>query len=248
MKKLYLLALLTLFTSLASAQNYKPEYGKPLIELTEINPWQMVIGSDVPTFVLYQNGQIIYKKQVKNKVKYYKTSIPKNEIQAAFRKLGVTDSLKALPSYISATYATDQPTSELIINSDFHAQTLVYGSLRYEKSPAREKTPKAFLNVFDKLINFKDNKAKEWLPDSVEVMLTSYSYSPETPMNWPAGWPDLKDKHTVQRSVDLYSVYIDRKDLDKLKKLINSMGEKQAVKVSGRLFSIAYRFPFPNIK
>lgn len=249
MKKIFLFALLlTLLTSWASAQNFKREYGAPLVVLTEQNPWLMVIGSDLPIFVLYQNGQIIYKKVINNKIKYFKTSIPKKEIQDQIRKLGVTDSLKTLPSYISAMDATDQPTSELIINFDFRMQTRVYGSLRYEKSPAREKTPKAFLNVFDKLINFKDNKAKEWLPDSVEVMLTSYSYSPEKPIDWPTGWPDLKDLHTVKRSVDLYSVYIDRKELDKLKKFVSSLGEKQAVKVSGRLFSIAYRFPFPNIR
>lgn len=248
MKKILLFALLSFFTSIASAQTFNSEYGAPLVVLVEKNPWLMVIGSDVPTFVLYENGQIIYKKAIGNKIKYFKTSIPKKEIPDEIKKLGVTDSLQTLPSYISAMEATDQPTSELIINYDFRSQITVYGSLRYEKSPARGKTPSAFLKVFDKLINFKDTKAKEWLPDSVEVMLTSYSYSPETPTNWPAGWPDLKDPHTVQRSVDLYSVYIDRKELDKLKKLVSSLGDKQAVKVSGRLFSIAYRFPFPNVK
>ncbi|HEX8023071.1 hypothetical protein, partial [Mucilaginibacter sp.] len=189
-----------------------------------------------------------YKKTIDNKVRYFKTAIAKKDVQSEIMKLGVTDSLETLPSNITATYASDQPTSELIINFDFRSQINVYGSLRYEKSPAREKTPSAFLNVFDKIINFKDKKAKEWLPDSIEVMLTSYSYSPEKPMNLPAGWPDLKDKHTVKRSVDLYSVYIDKKELDKLKKLTNLLKEKQAVKVSGRLFSISYRFPFPNIK
>ncbi|MEO3403573.1 hypothetical protein AAFN85_06700 [Mucilaginibacter sp. CAU 1740] len=249
MMKIFLFALLlAFFTQCTSAQTFKPEYGAPLVVLVEKNPWLTVIGSDVPTFVLYENGQTIYKKAIGNKIKFFKTSIPKKEIPAEIKKLGVTDSLQTLPSYIAAMEATDQPTSELIINYDFRAQINVYGSLRYEKSPAREKTPSAFLKVFDKLIHFKDAKAKEWLPDSIEVMLTSYSYSPETPINWPTQWPDLKDKHTVQRSVDLYSVYIDRKELDKLKKLISSLGEKQAVKVSGRLFSIAYRLPYPNIK
>lgn len=179
------MTLLTFLISAVSAQTYKAEYGEPLIALIEKNPWLMVTGSDVPTFILYENGQIIYKKTIDNKVRYFKTAIAKKDVQSEIRKLGVTDSLETLPSNITATYASDQPTSELIINFDFRSQINVYGSLRYEKSPAREKTPSAFLNVFDKLINFKDNKAKEWLPDSIEVMLTSYSYSPEKPMNWP---------------------------------------------------------------
>lgn len=248
MKNTLLFALLTLLTSFVSAQGYKPEYGKPLIALIEVNPWLMVIGSDVPTFVLYKNGRILYKKTISGKVKYFQTGISQNEISETLKKLGVTDSLKILPSNINATYATDQPTSQLILDLGYHKQIEVYGSLRYEKSEARQKTPKPFLKVFDKLVNFEDRKAKQWLPDSIEVILTSYGYSPEQPINWPAGWPDLKDPHTVRRNTDLYSIYIDRKDLDKLIKLINSLKDKQAVKVSGRLFSISYCFPFPNIK
>lgn len=248
MKKILLFASPILLTSLASAQTFNPEYGAPLVVLVERNPWLMVIGSDVPTFVLYESGQIIYKKQVNNKVTYFKTSIPKKEIPDEIKKIGVTDSLGTLPSDITATYASDQPTSELIINYDYRAQIHVYGSLRYKKSEARKKTPGSFLKVFDKLADFQDKKAKVWLPDSIEVMLNSYSHSPEKPLDWPMSWPDLKDPHTVQRNVDLYSIYIDKKDLDKLKKLINSLDDKQAVKVSGRLFSISYRFPFPNVR
>ncbi|OCB77669.1 hypothetical protein B0A79_11230 [Flavobacterium piscis] len=57
---------LTLFFALAltscSGQTDKEKYGRPLIALIETDPWLMVIGSDVPTFALYENGQIIYKK------------------------------------------------------------------------------------------------------------------------------------------------------------------------------------------
>lgn len=248
MKKTILFALFVLLAPSAFSQNYKSEYGYPVLTLIETNPWMMVIGSDVPSFVLYKNGQILYKKSIAGKVKYFETKTPSNKINETLQALGVTDSLRILPSYIASTGATDQPSSKLMLNLGHPKQIEVYGSLRYEKSKARQKTPSPFLKVFDKLINFKDDKAKEWLPDSIEVMLTSYSYSAERPVNWPAGWPDLRDQHTVRRNTDLYSVYIDKKDLDKLTKFITSLKGKQAIRVNGRLFSVSYRFPFPNIR
>ncbi|QEM10837.1 hypothetical protein [Mucilaginibacter rubeus] len=248
MKKTILFALFVLLTPSAFSQNYKSEYGYPVLALIETNPWMMVIGSDVPSFVLYKNGQILYKKTIAGKIKYFQTKVPSNKINETLQMLGVTDSLRILPSYIAGTRATDHPSSKLTLNLGHPKRIEVYGSLRYEKSEARQKTPSPFLKVFDKLINFKDSKAKEWLPDSIEVILTSYSYSAERPLNWPLGWPDLRDQHTVQRNTDLYSVYIDRKDLDKLTKFISSLKDKQAVRVNGRLFSVSYRFPFPNIR
>src|SRR4051812_15359197 len=35
---------------------------KPLVLLTVYNPWLMVIGSDEPTFALYDNGLVIYQR------------------------------------------------------------------------------------------------------------------------------------------------------------------------------------------
>ncbi|MFC0518402.1 hypothetical protein ACFFGT_29580 [Mucilaginibacter angelicae] len=248
MKKILTLVLITLYTSIASGQSYKPEYGTPLVVLTETNPWLMVIGSDVPTFVLYKKGQILYKKKVSNKIKYFQVKLDQDEVGAALKKLGITDSLQKLPAEINASSASDQPTSELILNLNSTKQISVYGSLRYEKSKARENTPAPFLKVYDNLINFKDDKAKEWVPDIIEVMFTTYSNSPEKPLKWPTEWPDLKNPHSVQRSVDLYSIYLDKNDINKLKKLVNSLKDNQAVEVNGRKFSISYRFPFPNIR
>jgi hypothetical protein len=248
MKKILTLVLITLSALAASGQGYKPEYGTPLVVLTETNPWSMVIGSDVPTFVLYKKGQILYKKTISDKIKYFQVKLGQDEVEATIKKLGITGSLQKLPSNINASGASDQPTSELILNLNYPKQISVYGSLRYEKSKARVNTPAPFLKVYDNLINFKDDKAKEWVPDIIEVMLTTYSNSPEKPLKWPTDWPDLKNQHTIRRSVDLYSVYLDKNDINKLKKLVNSLKDNQAVEVNGRTFSISYRFPFPNIK
>lgn len=246
MKKIILLAVLLLRVCTGFAQHYNETYGKPLVVLIVTDPWLMVIGSDVPVFALYDSGQVIYKTIENGHLKYYECKADREKPTVILSTLNITDSLYSLPQRISASGSTDQPYNQLILNFDSVKMINVYGNLRNTKS--RANTPKSFLSVFDAITNFKSDDAKEWLPDSVEVMLTGYSYAPEKSLQWPKDWPDLKDKTTVKRSDDLYSVYLDKKYFEDFKKLLTSMKEKQAVEVNGQKFSVAYRLPFPNIR
>jgi hypothetical protein len=174
--------------------------------------------------------------------------LTRDETQALIKTFGISDSLMHQPNNIEASGSTDQPTNELILNFDTLRQISVYGNLRFDKSKARQKTPKCFLTVFDNLIKFDNKSAKEWLPDTFEIMLTSYSYSPEVPVKWPKDWADLNNPKTIKRSDDLYSVYLDKKYFKDFLKLINGLKEKQAVEINGQKFSVSYRLPFPNLK
>jgi len=240
MRKIILIFFLFAVVLYSQEQN---EYGTPKIVLTEYNPWAMVIGSDSPTFALYDNGIIIYKDfDLKDIVSVKLNSDEMNDFIAS---LNLSDSLFELPNYISASDWTDQTDNELILNFDSLKTIYVYGSLR--KMPeSRQKTPKIFLDFFDKLINYKNNNAKIWRPEKIEVMVWDYSYSPEEPIKWPAAWPDLNDKNTIDND-GLYSIYLDSKYFDDFLKLYKNLGEKQAVEIDGKKFSVSYRFPFPNL-
>ena len=43
-------------------------------------------------------------------------------------------------------------------------------------------------------MNYRNEQAEKWLPDTVEVMLTRFDHSVEKPVAWPEGWPDLNDR------------------------------------------------------
>lgn len=90
----YLLALLVLcrFTS-SWGQHFNATYGQPVVVLYETNPWLMVEGSDVPSFALYENGQIIYKQVSAKQVKYVEVTHDRTQTQAIIKTLGITDSL-----------------------------------------------------------------------------------------------------------------------------------------------------------
>lgn len=234
--------------SFAFAQHYNEKYGQPVVVLIETNPWLMVIGSDVPSFALYENGQIIYRKVVDRTYRYYEVKKSREETQALIKSFGITDSLMHQKDYTQASSWTDQPTNVLLLNFDTVRQISVYGNLRSEKSEARQKTPKDFLSVYDNIIKFEDAAAQEWLPDTVEVMATRYGYSPEVPLKWPKKWGDMNSSTTVKRGQDLYSLYLDKRYFADFRKLLAKLKEKQAVEISGEKYSLTYRLPFPNLR
>jgi hypothetical protein len=248
MKKYIIGFLILLLTNFSFGQEYNEKYGQPIVVLIETDPWLMVIGSDVPTFSLYENGQIIYKKIVKKKWKYFEVSNDRETTQKIIKSFGITDSLMKQPDFIEASNWTDQPTNIILLNFDTIRQISVYGNIENKKSEARRDTPKDFLTVYDNIKKFEDKNAKEWLPEYVEIMLTDYSHSLEKPKQWPENWPNLESESTVQRSESLYSLYLPKVNFEDFINLISNLNEKQAVEINGKKFSISYRFPFPNMR
>lgn len=245
-KKIIFGLLLILTTNNSFGQEWNEEYGTPVIVLIETNPWLMVIGSDVPTIAIYESGYIVYKKINKKGVDYYSIKTDSEEIQELISNLGITTELKKVDENIQASDWSDQPTNILILNFNEPKTIQVYGDLRDNKE-TREKTPKAFLTVYDNLIEYKNKKAEEWLPNKIEIMLTDYSHSPEKPIEWPENWPNLEDETTVKRSASLYSLYLPKEHFDEFINLISNLREKQAVELNGKKFSVSYRLPFPNM-
>lgn len=244
--KLFLL-ILTVFSVVAyGQQQYDSTYGKPLIVLVETDPWAMVIGSDVPSFALYENGQIIYQQIENKRVKIYEVTLSKAELQNVIKSFEITDRVFKLPNYIEAASKTDQPTNVLTLNFDSTKIIAVYG--RVGTNPeVRKSAPKQFLAVYDNIKKYKNDSAKAWFPDRFEVMFWDYNYAPNK-RPWVEDFPDLKSPTTVKWDNDMYSVYIDKKNYDEFEKYYSSMGEKQAVEINGKKMAIDYRLPFPNLK
>ena len=236
-----------LVTTASSGQTVDQRYGTPVVVLTEINPWLKVLGSDVPSFVLYEKGQVIYQRLENGKAsQYFEANLSSEEAKRIVSSLGITDSLLALPDFIEATTKGNQPTNELMINTKGTKIISVYGNLRTD-AKARKATPKAFLSVYNKVTQYRNAKAKEWQPSIVEVLLTNYNHSPVMPVRWPAQWPGLQSPVVVKRSEQLYSLFLDEKHLNTLNRLISGLKPKQGVEIDGKKFSVAYRLPLPNL-
>lgn len=248
MHRIILLITGLLFTFLTYAQDFNKDYGKPLIVLIETDPLAMVLGADVPSFVLYEQGQIIYKVIEDKKLKLFEVTLTKNEIQKVIQSFGITDKIYRLKDNIETVEITDQPSNILTLDLKIKKTINVYGRIdNKEFGQAREKTPKEFLIVYDNLKKYRNSQAKVWMPDKVEIMFWDYNYAPNK-RDWIKGFPDLNSPTTIRRGKDSYSVYIDKDKYAEFLKYYKSSGEKEAVLINGRKMSIDYRLPFPNIK
>jgi hypothetical protein len=245
MNRLLILTLIIFGALPVFGQYNDPTYGTPQIVLFERNPWLMVIGSDTPTFVLYEKGQIIYKKTSENKQTIFEVQLDPEQKRSFIADIGLSKDFYALPKEIVATGWTDQPSNQLVINLDNPKNIYVYGNLRragsLEKPP-----PEAFLNVYKKLIDYTNTNAKEWAPRRMEVMFWDFSYAKnKTP--WPKDLPDLNSPTTIKFPGDMYSVFLEPPFFERFKSFFASIGEKTAVEINGKKMAISYRYPFPNI-
>jgi hypothetical protein len=248
MKKYIASIFLTFSLTVLFGQTFNEKYGQPILVLIETNPWLRVIGSDVPSFALYENGQIIYKKLVDKEWKYFELTNDRETTLNIFNSFEISDDLINLPNHTRASDWTDQPTNILILNNGTFKQISVYGNLRDIKDETKTKTPESFLLVYNKIIGFDSESANQWLPEVIEVMATEYSHSPEEPVKWNEEWNDIKSQTTVKRRKGLYSIYLDRKDFNDFIALLKCLKRKQAVEINGKKFSLSYRLPFPNLK
>jgi hypothetical protein len=235
---------ISLLSLCTRAQQSDETYGKPLVVLTETNPWLMVAGSDTPSFVLYEKGRVIYKAFKKKHLKIYEATLTGQELRELIKSLSVTDEFYKLNDNITASDWTDQPTTILTINLDRSKKIEVYGNISSNES--RQKTPAAFLSVYDKIKKFKGSNAKEWVPKKIEVLFWDYNYAPKK-RPWIKGFPDLNSPTTTKFGNDSYSVFIEGDKLGQLKKYISSMAEKEAVEINGQKMAVSYRLRFPNV-
>lgn len=220
-----------------------PEAGKPkpLIVLVERDPWLMVIGSDSPSFALYDDGQAIYWA----KTGYKSVKLDRADLARLIGRLDL-GTLACLDEYYDAASATDQPTEILtIFNGDKRSSVSVYGSMK--SASVRSKAPKAFASSYDILLAFQRPDARDWLPEKVEVMVWPYDYAPEASIVWPKGWPALDDPGTVKRG-DSYSIFLPSADYPVLNSFLRGRKEKGAVEIGGKKWAVSTRFPFAGEK
>jgi hypothetical protein len=213
----------------------------PLIVLIEFDPWRPVIGSDSPSFALYDNGLLIFvRSNSAGKPEYASILLSQQELDTLIKAFEIGDDFYALESYYDLVLMTDQPTSTLIVWDAKHnvKSVTIYGDLR-QSDEARKLTPAALLKIFDQLVTYENSDAKTWLPEKFEVMIWPYNSSDA--VAWPSKWPDLNDPTTVKRS-EVYSLYVDIKQLEAFHKLTR---DASALKINNQTWAFSIRFPLP---
>jgi hypothetical protein len=150
---------------------------KPLFVLVERNPWLGVIGSDVPTVVLYEDGLAIFQRKNGDRVEAMQGHMAPAEARAFVDdavKVGFLD----LPRRTTLSSSTDQPTVEILLRSGtaWHLAS-AYGVDRNGRaSDGRSDMvgPSSFVVVYQKGVAMNLPAAEPWRAEQIEVMLWDF--------------------------------------------------------------------------
>jgi len=212
----------------------------PILVLLESDPWASVIGSDSPAFALYEDGTIIRRTATG----FGTTRLTRTELE---RFLAGLDLAAIAPLYgrYRAADASDQPEHSLLVyRGEEPVFVSVYGSL--EQDDVRSSIPNAIVAVYDKLSAFEHSPSRDWLPETIEVMIWPKKYAPGPSIRWPEGWPALNDPHTVARGDDSFSIFLPSTRLAELRAFLERRSAKGAIEIDGRKWAAGIRFPFPQ--
>jgi len=231
---------------------------KPLLVVVEQNPWLMVIGSDSPTFVLYNDGTLIYLRS-------------KPTPEEPFHRRTVSDSARTkrelipydiskMAEHYELSAATDQITT-IVWTPEKRIE--VYGGWRKPRdlggdNDSRwkmivererkmwESLPENLRKTLYRIDELRGKDGIAWLPTMVEVMFWPYEYAPDESIVWPKEWPGLSAPNTKKRGKDSYSIFLSSERYDEFRRFLKTRKEKGAILIDGRKMAESHRFPFPE--
>jgi hypothetical protein len=235
------------------------EWAAPVVSLTEMNPWRMVIGSDSATFVLYEDGRVIFHDPDLHQPPGYRVArLSATELQALRAQLKL-ERLASLQERYETSFATDLPTTSIVTFADKQPHPVsVYGVLDAGQakqviattigpsSRQPDPVPPEFAEIFHVLKTSRPKESQPWTPEVIEVMVSPYENAPEQ-KRWPAGWVDLSSPGAVEPKGDYAGkFFVDGRDLPQLSAFLQSLGEKEAVVMNGRKLFVSLRVVLPG--
>jgi hypothetical protein len=233
----------------ASCQTKPLGSGNPLFVVKGQSPWRMALGSESPTFALYDDGNAIFQREEGFK----SVTLDRRELSRLVNKLGLAELPKFAKHYAVASYTDANTHIFYVFGSPKPSVISVYGELRVRALEMDGKpvnklvsmVPEPLITAYDVANAFDHPKATSWLPEKVEVYVWPYEYAPEPSIHWPETWPGLKDPATEKRG-DGYSLYVPSKELPALQRFLETETEKGAVEIGGKKWAASVRYPFPK--
>jgi hypothetical protein len=229
-----------------------PETSQPLFVLIKYDPWLMVIGSDSPTFALYDDRTLIYWKQQGRQGKYYSVRLSDEEVSRVLDGVNARALASLEKHYEPAADIEDMPTYLMVFKSPegSYKSVSIYGPLGgapefVTNDPQYKSLPQTIDDAYRFVVSYDNPRASAWLPGFIEVMIWPYEYAPDKDLIWPKFWPGPSDPATVRHG-DMYSLFIESGHYTELVKFLSKRRERQAVRIDGKKWAVALRFPFPG--
>ena len=257
--KIILTLLLSYVWAAGNALNFDPFKGPaPIAVLMQTDPWLMVIGSDTPRLVIYEDGQVVYVKEGKaGAAQLLGKKLNAEELAAVKKKLAsFADYSKLKHYYDKAPGVTDQPSTNIYLSlSGKEFVTGIYGlkwpaessaaSFVSEGPVEADKIPAELTELYTYLASLSFTDAKPWAPAYFEVFVGDYSYAPEKSIYWPKKWPGLNSPYTFKMD-DGYSIFMPISELPKVEAFLKTRNRRGAVEIDGKKWAAYIRKTFPG--
>ncbi len=233
---------------------------QPVVVLLETNPWLMVIGSDTPRLVVYENRLVLQlrTKQGDEGYEYVAQTLDERAYGALLGRLGsLAAGAKWKPSYDAAPGVTDQGATSVylrignpsvvtrVFGFDFDPKHIGDPSTYKRIEQAAAQVPADLRAVVNELRTLSLPAARKWEPQFIEIMLWRYENAPDRSVAWPARWPGLRSERSIRRGHDSYSIYLSGTQRGALERFLSRRKPRGAVELGGRKWAAEYRFVFP---
>jgi hypothetical protein len=245
-------------TSAAFDPNGGPE---PVVVLLEAHSSGMVIGSDTPSLVVYENRLALQLRtnKAEQAFEYVAQTLDERTYGALLARLGsLTSGTRWKPSYDAAPGVTDQGGGTRVYlrmgdtavvtrvrGFDFDTRGLGDAATNERFREAAAQVPAELRAVVKELRTLSLPAARKWEPPFIEMKLSPYRYVPDRSVAWPARWPGLQSERSIRRGNDSYSIYLSGTQKRELERFVSRRKPSDAVELGGRKWDFDSRFVFP---
>lgn len=222
---------------------------RPLAVLWETNPWLDVIGSDVPTVAVYEDGLVVLQKVEGHTVTRIAGTLSKADGAALAARIDA--GLAKAPHRSTANGATDQPTVQILArHGETWREASCYGISRAAVSSAASYSakvaPAGFVDAYRALLAVNPADQKPWAPEQIEVMLWGFDNA-RGAKPWPSAVPAPPAGVTpLPPGQGIYKHVIAGKYEAAVKAHLADIAGVNATELNGHKWAMSYRVRIPE--
>ncbi len=221
------------------------ETHRPLLAMWERDPWLMVLGSEVPSFVLYEDGLVVFRRDDARETRYLVAEIGAPRARSIVDRV-LARGFERLPLGSSLVDGTDQPSVDIVVRAADGGWlgSWVHGlgrdGLRSSGCALSAMAPAPFLATHRELLRFRDPSERPWEPDRVEVLLWEFASPRTDQLEWPADVP-RPPSPLVAPEGRPYRHAVEGRHEARLLALQRSLGNARAIRLDGRRWTVNVR-------
>jgi hypothetical protein len=228
----------------------------PILVLFEFGVWTEVPGTDMPDFVLYDDGTVIYNAAKEAGAYNYVTAkLSADEIDQVMEKINASGFESYKDHYsIGEKYAVSDLPSPFIMfkrNDGTYKTVSTYGFLgeKADEEFRVKEIPKALVDAFYFLWKYETPKAAPWRSDFIEAIVWKYDGKSKKNVKWDKKLPDLGGSKTAPFKIwdeQYYSLFVpESSELIFGRIYWKIRRSKRALLMNGQRWNLTFRFPFP---